>query len=53
MKKAIQIPYTFNLLNWAAVAGLFHFIKRTAVTDLWLDRGLDRRVNAYPHGAGR
>ena len=25
LKKAFSIPYTFVLLNWAAVAGLFHF----------------------------
>ena len=27
MKKAIHVPYTFVLLNWAAVVGLYQFLR--------------------------
>ena len=43
MKKALLIPYTFNVLNWAAVVGLFHFLRNTAARDIWVDR----RVHAF------
>lgn len=38
------VPYTFTLMNWAAAAGLYHFLRRTSVKDLWLTRvpALDR-----------
>ena len=38
MKKVLLIPYTFNLLNLASVAGLYHFIRRTAASDIWIER---------------
>jgi len=27
IRKLVQIPYAFVLLNWAAVAGLYHFAR--------------------------
>ena len=36
MTKVLLIPYTFTLLNWAAVVGLYHFVHKTAVDDIWL-----------------
>jgi hypothetical protein len=27
MKKAALFPYTFVLMNWAAVVGLYHFVR--------------------------
>jgi hypothetical protein len=38
MRKALLIPYTFNLLTLASVAGLYHFIRRTAASEIWLER---------------
>jgi hypothetical protein len=40
MRKALLIPYTFNLLNLASVAGLYHFIRRTAASDIWIERAV-------------
>lgn len=34
--RILLIPYTFVLMNWAAVAGLYHFLSGTG-TDIWLD----------------
>jgi hypothetical protein len=33
MKSLILFPYTFVLMNWAAVVGLCHFLRGTH--DLW------------------
>jgi hypothetical protein len=38
MKKALMIPYTFSLMNLAIVAGLYHFIRRTAPSQVWIER---------------
>jgi hypothetical protein len=38
MRKALLIPYTFNLLNLASVAALYHFMRRTAASDIWTER---------------
>lgn len=27
MKRVILFPYTFVLMNWAVVAGLYHFLR--------------------------
>ena len=35
MTRAFLIPYTFTLLNWAAVVGLYHFVHKTALADIW------------------
>ena len=37
MKRAIQLPYTFVLMNWAAVVGLYHFLhqKDDACREVW------------------
>jgi hypothetical protein len=34
MKRLVSVPYTFVLMNWAAVAGLYYFV--TGKKDLWL-----------------
>jgi hypothetical protein len=38
VRKALLIPYTFSLMNLAAVAGMYHFVRRTAASDLWIER---------------
>ena len=38
MRKALLVPYTFNLLNLASVAALYHFMRRTAISDIWTER---------------
>jgi hypothetical protein len=38
MRKALLVPYTFSLMNLAAVAGLYHFLHRTAASDIWVER---------------
>lgn len=38
MSRAFMIPYTFTMLNWAAVVGLYHFVRRTAATKVWIAR---------------
>src|SRR5271165_5869358 len=40
MRKALMIPYTFNLLNLASVAALYHFVRRTAASDIWIERAV-------------
>jgi len=34
MKRFVSFPYTFVLMNWAAVAGLFYFV--SGKKDVWL-----------------
>jgi hypothetical protein len=34
MKRLVSFPYTFVLMNWAAVAGLFYFV--SGKKDVWL-----------------
>ena len=35
--KALLIPYTFVLMNWAPVAGLYYFLRRGRYgADLWI-----------------
>jgi hypothetical protein len=48
IRKALFIPYTFNLLNLAAVAGLYHFLRRTAASEIWANR----HVHVLSRGAG-
>ena len=33
MKRLVLFPYTFVLMNWAAVAGLYHAVRGTQ--DIW------------------
>jgi hypothetical protein len=47
IRKALLIPYTFNLLNLAAVAGLYHFCRKTAASEIWVGR----HVHVYSQGA--
>ncbi|GEM_PF-2520924 len=49
MKKALLFPYTFTLLNLAAVAGLYHFARRTAASEIWSS---SHHVHVFPQGAG-
>lgn len=34
MKRMFSLPYTFVVMNWAAVAGLYYYL--TGKKDLWL-----------------
>lgn len=34
MKRLLSLPYTFVLMNWAVVAGLYYFV--TGKKDVWL-----------------
>jgi len=34
LKKAVMIPYSFALMNWAAVAALYYFA--TGKKDVWV-----------------
>jgi hypothetical protein len=34
MKRVLSLSYTFVLMNWAAVAGLYYFV--TGKKDVWL-----------------
>jgi len=34
MKRMFSFPYTFILMNWAAVAGLYYFV--TGEKNIWL-----------------
>ena len=38
MKRALLIPHTFTMLNWAAVAGLYHFVRKTRADKIWIPR---------------
>jgi len=33
MKRLVSLPFTFALMNWAALAGLYYFI--TGKKDVW------------------
>ena len=43
-----MIPYTFNLLNLASVAALYHFVRRTAASDIWIERAVVSLDKALP-----
>jgi hypothetical protein len=43
IRKALLFPYTFSLLNLAAVAGLYHFCRKTGASEIWVER----RVNVF------
>jgi hypothetical protein len=34
MRRLLSLPYTFVLMNWAALAGLYYFL--TGKKDVWL-----------------
>lgn len=36
MKKLLLVPYTFVVLNWAPLAGLYYFLRKGAGKDIWL-----------------
>ncbi len=37
MKKLLTIPYTFTMLHWASVTGLYYFlVKEGRAQDVWL-----------------
>jgi hypothetical protein len=44
MKRIMSLPYTFVLMNWAAVAGLYCFI---AGEDVWL-KGKSAHTHELP-----
>lgn len=35
MMRMLLLPYTFVLLNWAAMKGLYCFLRRDGVDRLW------------------
>jgi hypothetical protein len=37
LRKVLLLPYTFMLMNWAAVAGLYYFTRGSR--DLWSPAG--------------
>ena len=39
-RKVVLVPYTFVLMNWAAVAGLYHFTRGSR--DIWKPAGKRR-----------
>ena len=43
MKRALLIPFTFVRMNWAAVAGLYHFVR--GGKDVWTNAH-----GPYAHG---
>ncbi len=53
MKKAFFVPYTFVLLNWAAVAGLYYFVRgyKNVWKDIWVEESpSDLRLASRPTG---
>jgi hypothetical protein len=44
MTKVFLIPYTFTLLNWAAVVGLYHFVHKTALGDIWPEQHIPVKI---------
>jgi hypothetical protein len=40
MRRVLLFPYTFVLMNWAAVAGLYHFLR--GHKDIWKSRQVPR-----------
>ena len=49
--KAVLVPYTFVMMNWAAVAGLYHFAlgHGDAWKDVWLKNAAPPLANKQ-HG---
>jgi len=37
MKRALLLPYTFVLMNWAAMKALYCFLRRRTRDSLWTD----------------
>jgi hypothetical protein len=37
MKRALLLPYTFVLMNWAAMKALYCFLRRRTRENLWTD----------------
>lgn len=37
MRKLLLLPYTFVMLNWAPVVGLYYFLRKGAGKDIWLN----------------
>jgi len=48
MKNALMAPYTFVLMNWAAVLGLFYFLRNdnNVPGDIWTSR-----LHSHDHSA--
>ncbi len=41
MKKLLLVPYVFVVMNWAPIVGLYHFLRKGAGENLWLEYKLD------------
>ena len=37
IKNLTLVPYTFVLMNWAAMMALFHFLHSHGLEDVWVD----------------
>lgn len=46
LEKLLFFPYTFVLMNWAAVAGLYYFARGS--TGVWDSAGREARVQWRP-----
>lgn len=38
LRKLLMVPYTFSVMNWAAVAGLYYFMRGSL--DTWNPAGV-------------
>jgi hypothetical protein len=47
MKRLLSLPYTFVLMNWAAMKALYCYLRGSTVDHLWHDRP------AHGHGVHR
>jgi len=38
MKRLLLLPYTFVLMNWAAMKALYCYLRGSSIDSLWNDR---------------
>lgn len=43
MRKLLLVPYTFVVMNWAPIAGLYYFLRKGAGKNIWLGYRFDLR----------
>lgn len=53
MRKIFLVPYTFVVMNWAPVVGLYYFLRQGTARNIWLDYKLDAGWSANGRGADR
>ncbi len=51
MKHLMLVPYTFVLMNWAAMRALYCFLKDHGLEEVWVERRASdgRRRHRIPH----